>query len=62
MTNQFAKLEMNLIAAFFLARFDYFVCDAAGNRRDSIPVPDINNHTATKPKKKIYFKLLPRTA
>lgn len=51
---------MNIIAAFFLARFDYVVCDANGRRLDSIESPSRNGNSAQKPKQKILFKLWPR--
>ncbi|ORY39731.1 cytochrome P450 [Leucosporidium creatinivorum] len=46
---RFAKLENNVIVAFFLARFEYDVVDAEGEKRSDLPPVDRNQHSAHKP-------------
>lgn len=54
---RFAKLEMNIILAFFLAYFDDIeLCDERGNRTSKLPAVDRNRHTAHKPDEQIYLK------
>ncbi|KAK4542279.1 hypothetical protein LTR36_006932 [Oleoguttula mirabilis] len=54
---RFAKLENNLIVAFFLAYFDEIkLSDAKGNETTRIPQTDRNKHTAHKPAEKVYLK------
>ncbi|KAK1070750.1 hypothetical protein LTR12_013769 [Friedmanniomyces endolithicus] len=54
---RFAKLEMNVILAFFVAYFDTFtLSDAQGREVTRIPPTNRNNHTARKPEEKIYIK------
>ena len=38
-----AKLEMKLILAMFLARYEFFLVDEDGNFPDPLPVPDRND-------------------
>ncbi|KAK3073790.1 hypothetical protein LTR53_004314 [Teratosphaeriaceae sp. CCFEE 6253] len=53
---RFAKLEMAVILAFFVAYFDDFVVsDAQGNETSRIPPPNRNFHTAHKPDEKVYL-------
>jgi sterol 14-demethylase len=55
---RFAKLENNVIAAFFLAYFDKFSLeDAAGRPLTRVPDADRNNHSASKPKQKLFLNL-----
>jgi hypothetical protein len=53
---RFAKLENNIITAFWLAMFDYELVDARGNPTTEIPREDINGFTAQKPKTPIHLK------
>ncbi|KAH6982363.1 cytochrome P450 6A1 [Ilyonectria sp. MPI-CAGE-AT-0026] len=54
---RFAKLEMNIIAAYFLAMFNYQLSDKDGNPAPAPPKPvDRNRHSAQKPPEHIYFK------
>jgi len=55
---RFAKLENNVIAAFFLAYFDKFSLeDAAGRTLTRVPDADRNAHSASKPKQKLFLNL-----
>jgi sterol 14-demethylase len=55
---KFAKLEMALIAAYFISMFDFELSDKDGNH--VVPngplLLDQNLHTAAKPKKNIYLR------
>ena len=54
---RFAKLENNFIVAFFLAYFDEIrLADAEGETITPVPLTDKNNHTALKPKEKIFLR------
>lgn len=53
---RFAKLEQNIILAFFLAKFDFELADKNGKRVEGVPRTDFNAHSAVKPKNKIYVK------
>ncbi|KAL9056429.1 MAG: hypothetical protein Q9162_002910 [Coniocarpon cinnabarinum] len=54
---RFAKLEITLVVAYFLANFSYEMCDSKGVSLDSVPLPNINSRTASKPEQKVLFKL-----
>ncbi|KAK1978344.1 cytochrome P450 6A1 [Colletotrichum cereale] len=60
---RFAKLEMAVTTAMFLARFDFHLADADGNKMDRVPEDSIdrNQHSAAKPRKKLFLKFKPRT-
>lgn len=53
---RFAKLEQNLIIAYFLAYFDFELCDREGVTGVQPPDIDLNMHAASKPKQSIYVK------
>jgi sterol 14-demethylase len=53
---RFAKLENNIITAFWLAMFDYELVDGKGNLTRQLPNVNINAFTAHKPNPKVYFK------
>ena len=54
---RFAKLENNLIVAFFAAYFDEVqVSDKEGNTITKVPSVNRNNHSARKPDEHIYLK------
>jgi hypothetical protein len=57
---RFAKLEQNIIIAFFLAMFDYELTDQAGIPLKETPPVDFNGHSAMKPNSPVYFKYTPR--
>ncbi|KAK2059706.1 cytochrome P450 6A1 [Colletotrichum caudatum] len=60
---RFAKLEMAVVIAMFLARFDFYLADADGNKMDRVPEDSIdrNKHSAAKPRNKLFLKFKPRT-
>lgn len=54
---RFAKMENNIIVAFFLAYFDNLrVVDRSGNQVDRIPAADKNRTTSHKPKERVFIK------
>ncbi|TVY35052.1 Sterol 14-demethylase [Lachnellula occidentalis] len=52
---RFAKLEQNIITAFFIAMFDYELTDKEGTPVSATPPVDFNKHSATKAKG-VYLK------
>jgi sterol 14-demethylase len=55
---RFAKLENNIIAAFFIAYFENFSLeDAAGRKLDRVPDANRNDHSASKPSKPMFLNL-----
>ena len=57
---RFAKLENNVINAYFLAAFDFELVDRKGVKLNEVPKPDLNGHTAHKPKVPVYLKVRTR--
>lgn len=57
---RFAKLEQNIITAYFLANFDFHLQDANGTKLTEAPRVDANRHSAHKPKTKQYLKTYPQ--
>jgi hypothetical protein len=54
---RFAKLENNVIVAFFLAYFeDIKPLDSNGKEMKRLPLPNFNNHNAKKPVEKMFLK------
>ncbi|KAH6656578.1 cytochrome P450 6A1 [Truncatella angustata] len=54
---KFAKLEMSLIIAYFVAEYDFELSDAQGNRTSEAPPPvDRNQNQAQKPSKTTYVR------
>jgi sterol 14-demethylase len=55
---RFAKLEQNIITAYFLSMFDFELCDAEGNRIKRLPDQweNHNNWSASKPKKRVKLR------
>ncbi len=53
---RFAKLESNIITAFFLATFEYSVCGADGEDLASLPPIDMNSWAAAKPSSPVFLK------
>ena len=57
---RFAKLEQNIITAYFLAAFDFHLEDQAGNKLTTAPKVDLNGHSAHKPKVRQYLRVFPK--
>ncbi|KAF2114015.1 cytochrome P450 6A1 [Lophiotrema nucula] len=57
---RFAKLEQNLITAYFLAAFDMELQDQNGRKLNEHPLTDFNRFSAHKPDPPIYLKVDPR--
>jgi hypothetical protein len=57
---RFAKLENNIITAFWLAMFDYEIVDSDGKPTSEIPREDVNGFTAQRPKTPVYLKYVMR--
>ncbi|KAI8154642.1 Sterol 14-demethylase [Colletotrichum sp. SAR 10_70] len=60
---RFAKLETFVATAIFVAKFDYYLCDADGKRMDKVPEDSVdrNTHSASKPRNNLYLKYSERT-
>jgi hypothetical protein len=57
---RFAKLEQNLITAYFIASFDFELEDKRGNKMSDVVIMDFNRHSAHKPKKDHILRVSPR--
>lgn len=57
---RFAKLEQNIITAYFIASFDFHLEDKRGNKIDVAPTIDFNRHSAHKPTIPQYLRVTPR--
>jgi sterol 14-demethylase len=57
---RFAKLEQNIITAYFLASFDFSLEDERGVRLDKAPVVDQNGHSASKPREPPFLRVTVR--
>lgn len=58
---QFAKMEMAITTAIFVAYFDFELCDEKGQTMSSLAgLIDRNKHSASKPEKKVCLKVTPR--
>jgi hypothetical protein len=57
---RFAKLEQNIITAYFIASFDFSLQDKSGNKMTVAPQIDFNRHSAHKPKNQQFLKVTPR--
>ncbi|KAH8102335.1 cytochrome P450 [Phellopilus nigrolimitatus] len=53
---RFAKLEVKVILAQFLMKYDYSAVDAAGKPVDILPEPDRDNLSRPRPVKPVYIK------
>jgi hypothetical protein len=55
---RFAKLEQNIITAYFLSMFDFELCDVGGNRIEKLPAQweNHNNWAASKPHKPVRLR------
>ncbi|WYZ35420.1 hypothetical protein EsH8_X_000067 [Colletotrichum jinshuiense] len=60
---RFAKLEMAVTTALFVARFDFHLVNANGKKMDRVPENSVdrNTHSASKPREKIFLNFKPRT-
>lgn len=56
---RFAKLEQNIITAYFVASFDFSLQDRNGKTLTVPPQIDFNRHSAHKPKGNIFLKVTP---
>lgn len=60
---KFAKLEMALINAYFVAMYDFELCDVDGNPASTPPPPpDRNFASAQKPAVPVYIRYKARAA
>jgi hypothetical protein len=57
---RFAKLEQNIITAYFIASFDFSLSDKTGKVIHEAPMVDFNRHSAHKPKNPPYLKVTPK--
>jgi cytochrome P450 len=57
---RFAKLEQNIITAYFIASFEFQLQDKRGNKMSVAPLVDFNRHSAHKPKIPQYLRITPR--
>lgn len=57
---RFAKLEQNIITAYFLASFNFHLVNKNGKRVDIAPQMDFNGHSAHKLREPHFLKLSPR--
>ncbi|KAH7113274.1 cytochrome P450 [Dendryphion nanum] len=57
---RFAKLENNVLNAYFVAAFDFELVNQKGQKVTEMPMPDLNGHTAHKPKVPPYLKVTAR--
>jgi len=53
---RFAKLENNIIIAFFIAMFEISLCDKKGNPVSEPPPTNFNKPSAAKPDPTAYIK------
>ena len=53
-----AKLEQNIIAAYFLSMFDFELCDVEGSKIQKLPDQweNHNNWVSSKPHKPVKFR------
>ncbi|TIC90210.1 Obtusifoliol 14-alpha demethylase [Colletotrichum higginsianum] len=60
---RFAKLEMAITTALFIARFDFRLVDAEGKKMKKVPENSVdrNAHSASKPREKMFLRFKPRT-
>jgi len=57
---RFAKLEQNIITAYFIASFDFQLQDKQGRELTVTPRIDSNRHAAHKPTVQQFLKVIPR--
>lgn len=57
---RFAKLEQNLITAYFIASFDFELEDKQGHKMSAVAPMDFNRHSAHKPKINHILRVTPR--
>lgn len=55
---RFAKLEQNIITAYFLSMFDFELCDMEGNRIQKLPDQweNHNNWASSKPQNRVKLR------
>ena len=54
---RFAKLEMSVILAHFVAMFDYQLCTHDGQIATKLPKANVNGFTASKPSEPLFLKV-----
>lgn len=57
---RFAKLEQNIITAYFVAEFEFDLTDKNGRSIPTVPKVDFNAYSAAKPNSLMYLKYRPR--
>ncbi|CAA9957164.1 cytochrome P450 6A1 [Pyrenophora teres f. maculata] len=57
---RFAKLEQNLITAYFVANFDFDLEDKQGNKLTTPPTVNVNNHFPYRPVSSHFIRLNPK--
>ena len=57
---RFAKLEMSVVLAHFLAAFDFETVERDGRRMETLPSVDQNGHAASRPTRPMYLKVKKR--
>lgn len=57
---RFAKLEQNIITAYFIASFDFEIQDKSGNKMTTAPLVDFERHSAHKPEILQFLKVTPK--
>ncbi|KAI0484356.1 cytochrome P450 6A1 [Xylariaceae sp. FL0804] len=58
---RFAKLEMSIITAYFLAMVEFEISDSEGRRTAQVaPMKSLNSHSAKKPSPTAYLRYRPR--
>jgi hypothetical protein len=57
---RFAKLEQNIITAYFIASFDFTLQNEKGATVTEVPLVDLNGRAAAKPSVRQLLKITPR--
>ncbi|CCF32569.1 cytochrome P450 6A1 [Colletotrichum higginsianum] len=57
---RFAKLEQNIITAYFIASFDFSLEDEKGNKVTTPPQVDVERHSAHKPNPPQFLRVTPK--
>jgi cytochrome P450 len=59
---RFAKLEMSVVLAYFVAAFEFQTVEKDGRRMEKLPKVDQNGHAAMKPSRPVFLKAKERTS
>ncbi|OLN96091.1 Obtusifoliol 14-alpha demethylase 2 [Colletotrichum chlorophyti] len=57
---RFAKLEQNIITAYFIASFDFHLENKSGDKLAVPPQTDFDRHTAYKPNPPVFLRVAPK--